>query len=1221
MAKLSSFEKVTVRGLIGLIVVAWATIAPAQTQLRIMASNLTSDNFQSYQAAGIDILKGLNADVILMQEFNVNTVSGGPNDNAAVAAFVSSTFGPGFQFYRESGAQIPNGIVSRYPILASGNWTDTNVSNRSYAWARIDVPGSKDLYAISVHLLSTSSGNRNAEATELVNTYIPTLGMPAGSYLVIGGDFNTDSRSEACISTFSGTFVTASPYPVGQDGNSNTNANRNKPYDWVLPNSNLNAVKTSTVYGSFNYANGLVFDTGDFSQPDLDTNFFPALASDSGASNMQHMGVVRTFLLPSETIHDGDGVTVSQTDRAVAAANPGSATPMLSVNLTASSNEWDAASIAINKLGTLSDANVAAKVYLDSNGNGHVDGGESLLGSSAFGASSATITLSPPPRGVPGLPIRLLCVADIAGAAPNGATIQYQLVNNGILHSATGGNDIDPTFSLGASGTTTVNTSVVSTASTGTVVINKFFNGSTANLDAMELLVIEDGLDMRGMIVKDFSSSMANDGGGKFTFSNDTLWSSVREGTMIVLRNDSSAADVTATGSDFNLDVGMGNTTYFTNSGGTFDIGGTDMVIIKEANSGAAGVTSSIHCLAAGNAGAQYTGAPSPKIRATSGASNGQFAYVANTNAAATQFSRLSNYDDANGVASGGVTTPTLGTANNQANQDFITFLRGTTVAPPSNITATGFQANWTGLVTATSYRLDVATDSSFSNILPDFNNRNVGSGTSFFVLGLSGGTYYYRVRGSNAEGTQSRNSDFTSALVENTGFSSYSDNTFVTSTGWQLFGTVNTSQSVSFDGAKQALLAQVSSDSGNNWRLIGWITQAGNTMPYSVVGTDKFIRSKFFVYAAGQTGTGINEIPNFRLRIANRFAVTSLLTVNNHLNADPEATALGEDIRPSTAPLSPSIYRVDMDPIDVPQLVNNPATEGFLAAFEAYEPDPQANGSIALTELVLGTYPALGNLDPNSTSPQNGFLKQYLPGVSDGGDFGTGNIANSNSSGITVKYFNGAVDAAAPQPGFTVGPEGVTLETLSVESNRLGIAAFDVFNTVEDQTSHTARARFERDMQYKFRFHATSTQNSNAQALVRFRARTIKFMYTASLEIGGATGASIQSNAIASQALPGVGNMIPAYDRIDANENGGWYNVVMSSPLNEDIQFDQPHLSAQDPPGVDTSPGDNKKSRRDLQFGFDVIDTFSTQPSSGSERGHMTVDQVDIMQYDLVPD
>src|SRR4051794_5997633 len=74
------------------------------------------------------------------------------------------------------------------------------------------------------------------------------------------------------------------------------------------------------------------------------------------------------------------------------------------------------------------------------------------------------------------------------------------------------------------------------------VVVNKNQNSGTTN-DIVELLVIQNNLDMRGMILKDFSSSMANDGGGKYQFSNNALWSSLPAGTLIVLRNNSTTAD------------------------------------------------------------------------------------------------------------------------------------------------------------------------------------------------------------------------------------------------------------------------------------------------------------------------------------------------------------------------------------------------------------------------------------------------------------------------------------------------------------------------------------------------------------------------------------------------------------------------------------------------------------------------------------------------------
>src|SRR5215203_2966327 len=233
-------------------------------------------------------------------------------------------------------------------------------------------------------------------------------------------------------------------------------------------------------------------------------------------------------------------------------------------------------------------------------------------------------------------------------------------------------------------------------ASAQSVVVNKYFNsGSTA--DIVELLVIQDALDMRGMYLKDFSSSMANDGGGKYQFSNDALWSAVPAGTLIVLRNNNSAADVVAGGGDFNLDVGLQNTTYFTSAGGTFDIATVEMVMIKTAASGSAGADG-IHTLAGGTAGAQYTAATGAKLRATGSSGTNQFVY-ANSG---TQTLADYNGTDATGAATG----LTFGAGNNANNTAYINSLRvvGPATEPTvqastivfSNVGATSMTVSWT---------------------------------------------------------------------------------------------------------------------------------------------------------------------------------------------------------------------------------------------------------------------------------------------------------------------------------------------------------------------------------------------------------------------------------------------------------------------------------------------------------------------------------------------
>jgi endonuclease/exonuclease/phosphatase family metal-dependent hydrolase len=283
------------RFLLGLLTVAFAAalVSPvlADERLRIMAANLTSGNGQSYDPGeGNRILQGLDPDIVMVQEFNYLS-----NTPANFRAWVDMNFGTSFSYVREPvSVQIPNGVVSRYPILASGAWTDTEVSNRKFMWARIDIPGDKDLWVISVHLLTTTSAH-GSEASQILD-YIAAQGIPASDYVALGGDFNTTSRTDAGINTLSSYFTTSSPWPADQLGNLNTNSGRSSPYDWVLADADLHAVRTSVILGANNFPNGLVFDSRVYSPLPS-----PVLAGDSGATNMQHMGVVRDFLIPSNS--------------------------------------------------------------------------------------------------------------------------------------------------------------------------------------------------------------------------------------------------------------------------------------------------------------------------------------------------------------------------------------------------------------------------------------------------------------------------------------------------------------------------------------------------------------------------------------------------------------------------------------------------------------------------------------------------------------------------------------------------------------------------------------------------------------------------------------------------------------------------------------------------------------------------------------------------------
>jgi len=78
-----------------------------------------------------------------------------------------------------------------------------------------------------------------------------------------------------------------------------------------------------------------------------------------------------------------------------------------------------------------------------------------------------------------------------------------------------------------------------------------------------------------------------------------------------------------------------------------------------------------------------------------------------------------------------------------------------TTANAATSITDNAFRANWSLVGGATTYFLDVSTNSSFSSFVTGFNNFNTGNISFKAVSGLScGTTYYYRVRASNACGT-----------------------------------------------------------------------------------------------------------------------------------------------------------------------------------------------------------------------------------------------------------------------------------------------------------------------------------------------------------------------------------------------------------------------------------------------------------------------------------
>ena len=261
----------------------------AGVRVRLIAANLTSGNNQNYDLGeGRRILQALQGDVIGIQEFNV-----GDNSDAAVEAFVRQTFDAGVFWHRGSG-RIPNGVISRYPIVDAGEWDDTRTTDREFTWAVVDVPGPSHLWVVSLHLLSNTAQNRANQAAQLTQLLAANVGPD--THVALLGDLNTDTRVEPALGALDASVVVTGPWPTDgtlpDGGNGNTSTNRSRPYDWALVSASLHALEVPVALGSQLFPSGLVFDTRVFTPLPP-----PALVGDSAAVNMQHMAVVRDFVL------------------------------------------------------------------------------------------------------------------------------------------------------------------------------------------------------------------------------------------------------------------------------------------------------------------------------------------------------------------------------------------------------------------------------------------------------------------------------------------------------------------------------------------------------------------------------------------------------------------------------------------------------------------------------------------------------------------------------------------------------------------------------------------------------------------------------------------------------------------------------------------------------------------------------------------------------------
>ncbi|MDX2080514.1 MAG: endonuclease/exonuclease/phosphatase family protein [Terrimicrobiaceae bacterium] len=277
------------------LVVLLSVEAHGNETFRIVAANLTAGRHQTYspdnanhsnpEGAGARILRALKPDIVLIQEFQTTIPR---------RQWINQTFGTEFSFMVEEGEGIPNGVISRFPIIESGEWDCARLENRDFAWARIALPGGQKLLAVSVHFYAQKARDRTAQARQLVD-YIRNHLRP-GEWLVVGGDLNVRSEQEEAVVILGGVIDIPKNLPADQAGNSGTNGPRSAPYDWVLVSAPLAGRETPVRLGGHEFPGGLVFDSRAF---DPLAAVAPVQADDSAVFGMQHMAVMRDFRMPA----------------------------------------------------------------------------------------------------------------------------------------------------------------------------------------------------------------------------------------------------------------------------------------------------------------------------------------------------------------------------------------------------------------------------------------------------------------------------------------------------------------------------------------------------------------------------------------------------------------------------------------------------------------------------------------------------------------------------------------------------------------------------------------------------------------------------------------------------------------------------------------------------------------------------------------------------------
>jgi len=428
------------------------------------------------------------------------------------------------------------------------------------------------------------------------------------------------------------------------------------------------------------------------------------------------------------------------------------------------------------------------------------------------------------------------------------------------------------------------------------------------------------------------------------------------------------------------------------------------------------------------------------------------------------------------------------------------------------------------------------------------------------------------------------------------------------------------------------AELSVIVRPSVGRFRIAGW--HNSSILSMDAIGHDNIVRGKFYIYASNPSTDPVNKVPNFRIRLENEGAVLASCSYAysqtgngggeldtrepfyQALNNPAAEERAGVSLRPSGQELKPSLYRLDFFPVDTPSV----ADSNLGATFESYASQAPADGTLSLTELTTAIYP----LEVSEASEQTLYVyHNYSPldnqivsntpwEITQGGQF---NVENDFQAGRlqTLDIPGEVPDSSLAIVDDTALHHGTVIDTTNVPTDRFGVGIWTLRSNDFTQTP-----RIEPNKIYLASFVVSSDlptsstdPGTTVQSGMSFQIQTGLGAVTSRLELAGPVNASTPDSAakrITGEALPGIGCQNerpfldlpgPVEDAFLSGEDGGVYNVVMSTPMDPDIRPDTNGdlgaLANEPGPGVDAD------SARDISIGINVIsqpETLRLSPS-----------------------